>query len=43
MNTKLLECKREVKDFVQSKDPPRKACRWKKAWLYGDDEAALGQ
>ena len=25
MNTKLLECKREAKDFVQSKDPPRKA------------------
>ena len=24
MNTKLLECKREAKDFVQSKDPPRK-------------------
>ena len=25
MNTKLLECKREAKDFVQSKDPLRKA------------------
>ena len=25
MNTKLLECKREAKDFVQTKDPPRKA------------------
>ena len=25
MNTKLLECKREAKDFVQSQDPPRKA------------------
>ena len=24
MNTKLLECKREAKDLVQSKDPPRK-------------------
>ena len=27
MNTKPLECKREAKDFVQSKDPPRKADR----------------
>ena len=25
MNTKFLECKREAKDFVQSKDPLRKA------------------
>ena len=25
MNTKHLECKREAKDFVQWKDPPRKA------------------
>ena len=25
MNTKLLERKREAKDFVQSKEPPRKA------------------
>ena len=24
MNTKLLECKGEAKDLVQSKDPPRK-------------------
>ena len=33
MNTKLLECKREAKDFVQSKDPPRKAGGKKQGYL----------
>ena len=43
MNTKLLECKREAKDFVQSKDAPSKADGEKHAWLYGDNEATLEQ
>ena len=42
MNTKLLECKREAKDFCTVEGPSEEG-GWKKAWLYGDDEAALGQ
>ena len=33
MNTKLLECKREAKDFVQLKDPPRKADEKKEGYM----------
>jgi len=33
MNRKLLKCKREAKDFVQSKDPPRKADEKKHGYM----------
>ena len=33
MKTKLLECKREAMDFVQSKDPPRKADGKKQGYM----------